>query len=120
MNKHYSLETRKTVLEMYQAEKPVKEISQQTGVSRTHVYEWVKEANLPRQRARKDGLLDKSTKKNREPASLTLSERKKLIDQFRASDNKTQFALDHHISQDGRKIIGGTEKQKWLRSYAVI
>ena len=44
MNKHYPLETRKTVLEMYQAGKPVKEISQQTGVSRTHVYEWIKEA----------------------------------------------------------------------------
>ena len=28
MNKHYSMETRKTVLEMYQARKPVKEISQ--------------------------------------------------------------------------------------------
>ena len=80
MNKHYSLETRKTVLEMYQAEKPVKEISQQTGVSRTHVYEWVKEANLPRQRARKDGLLDKSTKKNREPASTINLVRKKKTD----------------------------------------
>lgn len=97
MNKHYPLETRKTVLEMYQAGKPVKEISQQTGVSRTHVYEWIKEANLPRQRTRNNKQIDKSTKKNREPASLTLFERKKLIDQFKASDNKTQFALDHHI-----------------------
>ena len=57
MNKHYPLETRKTVLEMYQAGKPVKEISQQTGVSRTHVYEWIKEANLPRQRTRNPLLI---------------------------------------------------------------
>ena len=97
MNKYYSLETRKTVLEMYQAGKPVKEITQQTGVSRTHVYEWIKEANLPRQRSQMDGPIDRSTKKNREPASLTLFERKNLIDQFRSSDNKAQFALDHHI-----------------------
>ncbi len=97
MNKRYSLETRKTVLEMYQVGRPAKEIVLQTGVSRTHVYEWIKEANLPRQRKRSDGLIDKSTKKNREPASLPLAERKKLIDQFRQSENKTQFALNHHI-----------------------
>ena len=88
MNKRYSLETRKTVLEMYQAGRPAKEIVLQTGVSRTHVYEWIKEATLPRQRKRSDCLIDKSTKKNREPASLPLAERKKLIDQFRQSEKK--------------------------------
>lgn len=37
MNKRYSLETRKIVLEMYQAGRPAKEIVLQTGISRTHV-----------------------------------------------------------------------------------
>lgn len=97
MSKWYPTDTRKKVLEMYRDGTPVNEIVTRNGISRGRVYEWVREANLPHRRKSHYSKKNLSTEAAYNATTLTLAERKALIDQFRISKNKTKFAKEHHI-----------------------
>jgi hypothetical protein len=97
MNKLYSLDTRKKVLEMYRDGIPVDEIIQRNNISRGRMYAWVREANLPHRRKNSACSEIKPFSSVADPSTMSLTERKALIDQFRISKNKTAFAAEHHI-----------------------
>ena len=97
MNQVYSPDNRINALNLYAAGVTVNEIKRQTGLSRSYLYALVNEANLPRQRDTKTNLFKKATETRDDP--INLSEKKALIDAFRISKNKTQFALDHCVSR---------------------
>jgi hypothetical protein len=97
MNKLYSLDTRKKVLEMYRDGIPVDEIIQRNNISRGRMYAWVREANLPHRRKNPACSEIKPFSSVADPSTMSLTERKALIDQFRISKNKTAFAAEHHI-----------------------
>ena len=89
MCKPYPLETRKAALEMYRDGVPVEEIITKTDVSHTCIYNWVEEASLPHRRktVKKPDLL--SAINSADIASLSLTEKKALVDGFKASKNKS-------------------------------
>lgn len=97
MCKPYPLETRKAALEMYRDGVPVDEIIYKTDVSHTCIYNWVEEASLPhrRQTVKKPDPLSETG--SADIASLGLTEKKALADGFKASKNKSAFAMEHHI-----------------------
>lgn len=99
MCKTYPLETRKAVLEMYRDGLPVDEIINKTDVSHTCIYNWVKEASLShrRQTIRKPNPLSAIT--SVDIASLSPTEKKAMVDRFKASKNKSAFAMEHSISR---------------------
>lgn len=89
MNKLYSLDTRKKVLEMYRDGIPVDEIIQNNNISRGRMYAWVREANLPHRRKNSVCPESKSFSAMTDPSSMSLAKRKALIDQFRISKNES-------------------------------
>jgi len=97
LNQIYSPDYRKIVLNMYTSGMRVEEIARQTTVSRSNIFKWIQEADLPRHRKRQSCLPDIPTDNNQETTLLTLVEKKELVDGFLASKNKSQYARDHHI-----------------------
>ena len=95
MNKRHSLDIRKMVLEMYRDGYPVEKILQKSKVSRSRMYALVREAGLPH---RKQKRHEQHTSANEaDISSISLKEKKKIIDQFQISKNKSAFATEHHI-----------------------
>ena len=95
MNKRHSLGIRKMVLEMYRDGYPVEKILQKSKVSRSRMYALVREAVLPH---RKQKRHEQHTSANEaDISSISLKEKKKIIDQFQISKNKSAFATEHHI-----------------------
>ncbi len=95
MNKRHSLDIRKMVLEMYRDGYPVEKILQKSKVSRSRMYALVREAGLPH---RKQKRHEQHTSANEaDISSISLKEKKKIIDQFQISKIKSAFATEHHI-----------------------
>ena len=97
MCKPYPLETRKAALEMYRDGVPVEEIITKTDVSHTCIYNWVEEASLPHRRKTVKKPDSLSAINSADIASLSLTEKKALVDGFKASKNKSAFAIEHSI-----------------------
>ena len=95
MNKRHSLDIRKMVLEMYRDGYPVEKILQKSKVSRIRMYALVREAGLPHRNQKRP---EQHTSANEaDISSISLKEKKKIIDQFQISKNKSAFATEHHI-----------------------
>jgi uncharacterized protein YjcR len=97
MNQIYSSDYRKTILDMYASGKTVKEIVRLTSVSSSTVFKWINEAGIPRHRNVIRCLTETPMDKNKDIEFMTLIEKKKLVDGFIASKNKSQYARDHHM-----------------------
>ncbi len=95
MNQVYSPDNRINALNLYAAGVPVNEIMQQTGFSHSYLYALISKANLLRQRDTKTNLMDGSPSK--QVHTVELAKKKKLIDGFLASENKTRYAAEHGV-----------------------
>ena len=105
MNKLYSLDTRKKVLEMYRDGIPMDEIIQRNNISRGRMYAWVREANLPHRRKNSACSEIKPFSSVADPSTMSLTERKALIDQFRIRKIKLPL-LQNIISPAVHYITG--------------
>lgn len=97
MNQFYSPDSRINALHLYAAGVPINEIMEQTGFSHSYLYALIKKANLPRQRNTKTNLMDSTH--SEQDDTIELAKKKKLIDGFRVSKNKTRYTAEHGVSK---------------------
>ena len=74
MNRQFSLDTRKKVLEMYRDGVPVDEIILRNNISRGRMYAWVREANLPHRRKISANTDQSSLTDTIDPSAMSLAE----------------------------------------------